>query len=76
MSGEDRGTWWHVRADGDRIRIAHGPTIDGEPRAARATVLVGLDAACELAVGIVHAALEVDAARAQAAMLALWVREV
>lgn len=74
--GANPGIWWHVGPEGDRIRLQHGETIDGVMQPPRAIVLVSLPAALELAVGIVHAALDVDAETTQAAMLALWVRDV
>lgn len=76
MMDHDHGVWWFVSADGDRIRISHGPTIDGLPQSPAASIGVGLDAALELAVGIVHAALAVDPDRTQSAMLQLWLRDV
>lgn len=76
MTIDDAGTWWYVTPRDGRILVNHGVrTVDGGVGPMRGSVLVGFDAALELAVGIVHAALEVDADRAQAAMLALWVRE-
>lgn len=61
---------------GERVQIAHGPTVDDRQLRPTAMVLVSLPAALELAVGIVHAALTIDATETQARMLALWLDEV
>lgn len=75
MVDPERGTWWGVRSAGARIEISHGPSVDGQPLETHAIVLVGLAAALELAVGIVHAALDIDAEATQRQMMLLWVRE-
>lgn len=72
---EDQGTWWHVEPHGARLRVSHGRTMNGRPLPPKAVVMVSLDAALELAVGLVHAALDIDSERTQARMLELWVRE-
>lgn len=73
---DDSGIWWHVAVDGDRVVVQHGRYDAGELDEAAATVRVGLEAACKLAVGLVHAALELDSGRAQALMLALYADEL
>lgn len=75
MHEPDRGIWWFVEPRDERLAISHGPTLDGEPLAPAATILVSLPAALELAVGIVQAALVVDERATQALMLEAWVRE-
>lgn len=75
MDDPERGVWWHTRPVAGRIEVSHGPTVDGTPEAPRAIVMVSLPAALELAVGLVHACLDIDSEATQARMLALWVRE-
>lgn len=75
MASLDRGTWWYVTPAAERVAISHGRTVDGEPLAADHTVYTSLPAALELAVGIVHACLEVEPEFTQREMLKLWLRE-
>lgn len=75
MEDDPQGVWWHVAPEDGRVRISHGrrlPFVDEPPGA---IVMVSLEAALELAVGIVHACLDIDSEGTQARMLALWVRE-
>lgn len=75
MDDDERGLWWHVRPAGGRVELSHGVTVNGRPESARAVVLTSLDSALELAVGIVHACLDIDSEQTQRRMLELWVRE-
>lgn len=75
MDDTERGLWWHVRPAGDRVELSHGPTVNGRPETAHAVVLTSLPAALDLAVGIVHACLEIDSEQTQVLMLELWFEE-
>jgi hypothetical protein len=75
MADTVHGVWWHVAPDGNRVRVQHGPSAFGTNDPPSAIVLVSLPAALELAVGIVHACLDIDSEATQARMLELWVRE-
>lgn len=75
MQDDSRGVWWHVAAQDGRVRVQHGRSQFGTDDPPSAIVLVSLNAALELAVGIVHACLEIDADRTRERMLELWVRE-
>jgi hypothetical protein len=75
MQNDSAGVWWHVEPHDGRVRISHGPLDDGAVDPPAAIILTSLPAALELAVGIVHACLDLDSEGTQARMLELWVRE-